>query len=121
EDSRRYGAEQKIEQDVAATDILAPERRGVGTARKEHRVSERHLSGLQEQDDSEHDDALGEDQREQRGPARHKQRRNGGCQEEQDGSQGNRLKAAGHHQIFLNWVAPNRPNGRTRSTSTMIR
>ncbi len=41
-------------------------------------------------------------------------------QEEDDGSRRDRLEAAGH-QIFLTCTAPNRPNGRTRSTSTISR
>ena len=116
----RYGAEHEIEQDVAATDVLAPKGRGVGARREEHRVTERYLSRLQQQDDAQHDNALGEDQREQRGPARHEQRRYGGHQEEDDRGIRNRLETAGH-QIFLIWTAPNNPNGRASSTSTISR
>ena len=113
-------AERKIKQDVAAADILAPKRRGVGAGCEEHRVTERYLSRLQQQDDAEHDNALGADQREQRGPARDEQPPDGGHQEEHGRCISNRLEAAGH-QIFLIWTAPNNPNGRASSTSTISR
>ena len=115
-----YAAEREKEQDIAAADVLAPERRGVGAGGEEHRVSERYLSRLQQQDDAEHHDALGEDQREQRRPARDEQRRYGAGQKEDDCDCRDRLDTA-RHQIFLTWTAPNSPNGRTRSTSTISR
>ncbi len=118
DDRRRYAADQEKQQDIAAADVLAPERRGVGPGGKEHRVSERYLSCLQQQDDAEHNDALGEDQREQRRPARHEQRRHGADQKEDDCNRRDRLDTARHH-IFLTWTAPNNPNGRTSSTSTI--
>ena len=39
---------------------------------------------------------------------------------EDDGDRRDWLETAGH-QIFLTWTAPNRPNGRTSSTSTINR
>ena len=88
---RRYATEHEIEQDIAAADILAPERRGVGAGGKEHRVPERHLSRLQQHDDAEHHDALGQDQRQQRRHARHEQRRQRCDQKEDDGDRRDRL------------------------------
>ena len=120
DDGGRYATQHDVEQDVAATDKLSPEGRTVGAGRKEHRVPEQHLSRLQQQHDAEHDDALGEDQREQRRPARHEQRRQRCDHKEDNGDRRDWLETAGH-QIFLTWTAPNRPNGRTSSTSTINR
>ena len=66
---RHDGAHQQIADEVADTEIAAPEAGGVGAGGKEHRVPERDLPRLQQDDDAEHHDALGQDQRDERGHA----------------------------------------------------
>ena len=66
EQRRHDGADQQISDEIADAEVAAPEPRRVGAHGEEHGVAERHLARLQQDDDAEHHDALGQDQRDQR-------------------------------------------------------
>ncbi len=83
-------------------------------------MTERDLARLQQDDDAEDDDALGENQRHQDGEAGHEDRQHARCADPGgDRSQPERL--APRHQIVLARLVPNKPSGRTSKTITMRR
>src|SRR5205823_14280197 len=110
---------QQIEHHVGWPDVAAVERDRVGAGAEEHGVAERDLARLQQDDDAENDDPLREDQRQERDHAWRDERQKDDGREPDDEGAGHEGQAP--HQILLAATVPNRPCGRSSSTTTMIR